>query len=45
MPAPLSFAELKRAVVDGGIFAANENPAGYARAVLDYVLQEPLANP
>jgi pimeloyl-ACP methyl ester carboxylesterase len=40
-----AFTPCQEAVVDGGVFAANENPAGYARAVLDYVLQEPLANP
>jgi len=34
---------VKEAFVDGGVFAANENPDGYARAVLDYVSQEPLA--
>jgi len=40
-----AFTPCQEAVVDGGVFAANENPAGYARAVLDYVSQEPLATP
>ena len=39
-----AFTPCQEAVVDGGVFAANENPDGYARAVLDYVRQEPLAN-
>jgi pimeloyl-ACP methyl ester carboxylesterase len=40
-----AFTPSEEAVVVGGVFAANENPEGYARAVLDYVQQEPPANP
>jgi pimeloyl-ACP methyl ester carboxylesterase len=37
--APLrdAFKPAREAVVDAGVFAANENPRGYARAVLEYV--------
>jgi pimeloyl-ACP methyl ester carboxylesterase len=37
--APLrsAFRPSREARVDGGIFAANENPEGYAQAILDYI--------
>lgn len=36
-PLRAAFKPAREAVVDGGVFAANENPEGYARALLAYV--------
>ena len=36
-PLRTAFHPVVEAVVEGGVFAANENPEGYARAVLDYL--------
>lgn len=36
-PLRTAFRPVVEAVVEGGVFAANENPAGYAQAVLDYL--------
>jgi pimeloyl-ACP methyl ester carboxylesterase len=36
-PLRAAFSPSREAVVDGGVFAANENPEGYARAVLEYL--------
>jgi pimeloyl-ACP methyl ester carboxylesterase len=36
-PLRTAFKPVTETVVDGGVFAANENPEGYARAVLEYV--------
>jgi len=39
-PLRAAFRPSREAVVDGGVFAANENPAGYARAILEYLRSE-----
>jgi pimeloyl-ACP methyl ester carboxylesterase len=40
-PLRAAFRPARESVVDGGVFAANENPEGYARAVLQYVTSPP----
>jgi pimeloyl-ACP methyl ester carboxylesterase len=38
-----AFRPCDEATIEGGVFAANENPGGYAAAVLEYLKRQPPA--